>query len=133
MDSKVFIARVPEEPYMEISSGGSFSNPIVSTFSIRDTGKTKYLYQKYYVIIMNSVVGYLQLEVQGKIPGFDISVAWVDEDKQYSSTISKELAIDATNRKESIPIYLRFKVNDDLDVITRDQYRNIMKLRMTWA
>jgi hypothetical protein len=133
MDSKVFIARVQEEPYMEISSGGSFSNPIVSTFSLRDTGKVKYVVQPYYVIVLNSVLGYIQLETLGKIPGFDMDLAWVNEDSQYSIKITQEISIDATNRKEVIPFFVRFRVIDDLDVITRDQYRNILKLRLVWS
>lgn len=132
-DSKVFVARIPNEPYMEISSGGSFSNPIVSTFSLRDTGKTKFIIQNFHLIILNTVVGYAQLEAMGKIPGFDMSLAWVNEDNQFSTVISKEVSIDATNRKETIPFFVKFSVTDDLDVITRDQYRNILKLRVVWA
>ena len=133
MDSKVFIARVPDEPYMEISSGGTFSNPITSTFSLRDTGKFKYVIQPYHVVILNSVIGFIQLETLGTIPGFDMTVSWVNEDNQFATKIYKELAMDATNRKETISFFVRFKVFDDLDVITRDQYRNIIKLRMVWA
>lgn len=133
MDSKVFVARVPDEPYMEISSGGDFGNPIVSTFSLRDTGQTKFVVQKYYLVVLNSVVGYVQLEARGKIPGFDMSLAWVNEDGQFTSKISKEVAIDATNRKETMTFFVRFEVVDDLDVITRDQYRNILNLRVVWS
>ena len=133
MDSKVFIARVPTEPYMEISSGGSFNNPITSTFSLRDTGQTKFAVKPYYLIIMNSVVGYAQIESNGKIPGFDMEVAWLNAEGQFASKINKELSIDATNRVESIPFFVRFQVLDDLDVITRDQYRNILKLRVVWS
>ncbi len=133
MDSKVFIARVPDEPYMEISSGGTFSNPITSTFSLRDTGKFKYVIQPYHVVILNSVIGFIQLETLGTIPGFDMTVSWVNEDNHFATKIHKELAMDVTNRKETISFFVRFKVFDDLDVITRDQYRNIIKLRMVWA
>jgi len=133
MDSKVFVARVPEEPYMEISSGGTFGNPITSTFSLRDTGKFKYSIQQYHVVILNSVIGYLQLEAMGQIPGFDMKVSWVNEDTHYATVINKELSLDATNRKETIQFFVKFKVLDDLDVITRDQYRNILKLRLVWA
>ena len=133
MDSKVFVARVPDEPYMEISSGGTFSNPVTSTFSLRDSGKFKYVIQPYHVIILNSVVGFVQLETLGTIPGFEMLVSWVNDDKHFATTINKELALDATNSRETIPFFVRFKVLDDLDVITRDQYRNIIKLRMVWA
>jgi hypothetical protein len=133
MDSKVFVARVADEPYMEISSGGEFGNPITSTFSLRDTGKFKYSIQQYYVIILNSVVGYIQLEAMGQIPGFDMTVSWVNDEAHYSSKINKEVSINATNRKEVVPFFVRFKVYDDLDVITRDQYRNILQLRLVWA
>jgi len=133
MDSKVFVARVPDEPYMEISSGGEFGNPITSTFSLRDTGRFKYAIQQYYVIILNSVVGYIQLEAMGQIPGFEMDVSWVNDDAHFSNKINKEVSIDATNRKETIQFFVRFKVLDDLDVITRDQYRNILQLRLVWA
>jgi hypothetical protein len=133
MDSKVFVARVPEEPYMEISSGGEFGNPITSTFSLRDTGKFKYMVQQYYVVVLNSVIGYIQLEALGQIPGFEMGVSWVNDDAHYSTKITKELSLDATNRKETIQFFVKFKVLDDLDVITRDQYRNIIKLRLVWA
>jgi len=133
MDSKVFVARVPDEPYMEISSGGTFSNPITNTFSLRDTGKFKYIIQPYHVVILNSVIGFIQLETLGTIPGFEMKVAWVNDDKNYATKINKELAMDATNRRETLSFFVRFKVLDDLDVITRDQYRNLIKLRMVWA
>ncbi len=133
MDSKVFVARVPDEPYMEISSGGGFNNPITTTFSLRDTGKYKFVVQPYYVIVLNSVIGFLQLETLGTIPGFEMKIAWINEESQYALKINKELAMDATNRKEAIPFFVQFKVLDDLDVATRDQYSNLVKLRLVWA
>lgn len=133
MDSKVFVARVPDEPYMEISSGGDFGNPMVSTFSLRDTNKYKFLIQQYYVIILNHYVSYLQLEVIGGIPGFNMEVAWVNDSEQFASKVIKEQVIDATNTKEALPFFVRYKVLDDLDIITMDQYKNIIQLRLVWA
>lgn len=133
MDSKVFVARVADEPYMEISSGGDFGNPMVSTFSLRDTGKYKSIIQQYFVIILNSYVSYLQLEVMGTLPGFNMDVAWNNDTDQFATKITQEKVIDATNTKESIPFFVRYKVMDDLDVITMDQYKNVLRVRLVWA
>lgn len=133
MDSKIFIARIPDEPYMEISSGGSYTNPYTSTFSLRDTGRYRYDIQPLYLIILNRVVGYVRLESLGQIPGYKLELSWVNEESKFSSYIEKEVEINATNRREAIPLFVRTSVIDDLDVIVRDQYRNIIQIRLVYA
>lgn len=133
MDSKVFVARVNTEPYMEISSGGSFINPMTATFTLRDTREYKYVTQSYHVIIMNSIVGFLQLEAMGVIPGLDTKVAWVNTEENFATKINKEMNIDSTNKVTTIPFFVQFRVLDDLDISTRDQYANLVRIKMVWA
>lgn len=133
MDSKIFIARLPDEPYMEISSGGSYINPYTSTFSMRDTGRYKYNTQPMYLVILNKVIGYVKLEAMGQIPGYDLKLSWVNDDSKFASYIERETEINATGRKEYMKFFVRASVLDDLDVIVRDQYRNIIQIRLVYA
>ncbi len=133
MSSRVFVARVPDEPYMEISSGGSFINPIMSAFSLRDTKLTKTQTDKLYIVVLDRVVSYVKLSVIGHIPGVNIQVAWNNLDEQFSSSIEREVSINAINDKASLPFWVKTSVIDSLDTITMDQYRNILKLRIVYA
>jgi len=134
VESSIFIAKLPEEPYLPVSAAESFVNPITATFSMRDSNKYKYATQPYYIIIVNKIIDFVQLETIGMIPGFEMLISWVNVESAWTSKLMKEnLMMDVTNRTEVIPFFVRFKVLDDLDVIQMDQYKNMIKLRLVWA
>jgi len=129
---RVFVARTPEEPYMEISSGGDFINPLVAAFPLKDTQQSLIVKEKLYIVVLNRMLSQVALRVFGELEGANITVSWVDRDDHYGSYIEQEVNLEAQSSPQSVPFYVKYQIKDDMATLPLDQYRNKLQIRLIY-
>lgn len=131
-EGRVFVSRVPLEPFMEISSDKGFINPITAAFPMRDSKESLTTLESLYLVVVNRTLTWAQLKSIGTLGGANITYSWTGFQEEFSSMIEQEFNIDATGTLYSIPFYVKFEIKDDTGILPLDQYINVLQIKLTY-
>lgn len=131
-EGRVFVSRVPAEPFMEISSDKGFINPVTASFPMRNSKETMTTIESLYLVAVNRQLSWAQIKSIGTLGGANITFSWTGYQEDFSPSIEQEFNIDATGTLYSVPFYVKFEIKDDTGMLPLNQYVNALQIKLTY-
>jgi len=113
MESGVFVGKSNEGNF-DLLSMGDYINPLTAAFKLKDLRKTISQDHQLYLIVSDTKVEYIKLEILGKLTFIRM---YLSKDKEHwSNKLEWHEVIDATNNNIiTIPIWVRVACDDFIE------------------